>query len=110
MRQHLFQPYLETQYNTFSTGTRRFTFLLGHVVFKVASKCTCSGKLQIFVVVKFTMHSIVAVCANYYRDLNDEYLFMSMISRHVVREAEVILLNFSRGKFISLLNCSLDVQ
>ena len=35
------------------------------VVFKVASKCTCSCKLQIFVVVKFTMHSIVAVRANY---------------------------------------------
>ena len=38
MRLDLFQSYLESQYNTFSTGTRRFIFLRrGHVVFKVAS-------------------------------------------------------------------------
>ena len=28
----------------------------------------------------------------------------------IVREAEIILLTFSRGKSILLLNCSLDVQ
>ena len=33
VRLQLFQSYLESQYNTFSTGTRRLILLLGHVVF-----------------------------------------------------------------------------
>ena len=38
MRLHLLQSYLESQYNIFSTGTRRFMFPSGvNVVFKVAS-------------------------------------------------------------------------
>ena len=33
MRLHLFQSYLESQYNTFSTGTRRSIFLSGVMYF-----------------------------------------------------------------------------
>ena len=34
----------------------------------------------------------------------------SYVDKYIVREAEVILLTFLRGKSILLLNCSLDVQ
>ena len=35
---------------------------------------------------------------------------VDLVTENIVREAEVILLTFSRGKSILLLNCSLGVQ
>ena len=45
--------------------------------------------------------------------LSDQKLILELISyflEHIVREAEVILLTFSRGESILLSNCPLDVK